>query len=107
MQGIEYCSLISEIDNALVLPKILELVAGSHGRDELYSMLNVVVPDLASIVNREAVVRQNIVEKSAQIEAMRVELANLKIELVCIEEKKRKEINTDANEKLCGRKRGH
>ena len=100
MQGIEYCSLISEIDNALVLPEILELVAGSHGRDELYSMLKVVVPDLASIVNREAVVRQNIVEKSAQIEAMRVELANLKIELVCIEEKKRKEINTDANEKL-------
>ena len=44
-------------------------------------------------------------KKSAQLEA-RVELANLKIEFVCIEEKKRKEIRTDANEKLCGRKRG-
>ena len=69
-------------------------------------MLKAVVPDLASIINREVVVQQMIDEKAAEVEALCAEMAELNKELMLIQGRKSNQsvIVEDGN-KTC-RKRG-
>ena len=107
IQGVpySYSSIFSDID-ALVLPEVLSLVGQTHGQTELYRMLIAVVPDLASTVNREVVVRQQLAEKSAQMEALRAEIVELNNELMLIAEKKNDQSTNSSDSKKCGKKRG-
>jgi hypothetical protein len=74
IQGVTspYSSIFSDID-ALVLPEVLALVGRKHGRNEMYSMLIAVVPDLVSIVNKEAALKERIEENVAQLLSLETE----------------------------------
>ena len=95
LQGIDRthnCLLLSEIDNALILPELLSLVGNRHGHSELYELLIAAVPDLASIVNRAAVLKQTMEEKKAkaallysQADALTAEIMKMNDELQSIE----------------------
>ena len=68
LQGVDYSyeSVFSEIE-PLLLPEILSLVGGKYGHDELYRMLIATAPDLASIISRQAVIEQKLVEIKARM----------------------------------------
>ena len=93
-QGIEYeySSIFSEID-PLVLPDVLALVGREHGQTELYRMLVASVSDLESTMNRKAIIKQKIEEKTAQIAALAAEIRDLNRTLEHIEmgEKERRD----------------
>ena len=82
MQGIDYSyeSIFANIE-PILLPEVLLLVGGNHGHCELYRMLLATAPDLVSIVNRNAVVKQMIAENSARISALAAENLALNEEL--------------------------
>ena len=107
LQGIDCScsSIFGEID-PLVLPEVLALVGGKHGQRELYRMLIGTTPYLASIIDREAIVKQQISEKSARIAALTAEVLELNMELASIESAKttRQPMIDDENESA-GRKR--
>ena len=76
LQGIDRshnCLLLSEMDNALVLPELLSIVGNNHDHGELYEMLKAAVPDLASIVNRAAILKEKMEENLAQIATLKAE----------------------------------
>ena len=64
------------------------------------------VPDLASTVNREVVLQQQIAEKSTQVEALRAEIVELNKELKLIAVKKNDQSTNLSDSKKCGKKRG-
>mmetsp|Transcript_3157 Transcript_3157/g.5760 ORF Transcript_3157/g.5760 Transcript_3157/m.5760 type:complete len:126 (+) Transcript_3157:247-624(+) len=97
LQGIDYSysSLFAEIEPVL-LPDILALVGGKYGQNEIFRMLIATVPDLASVVNKKAVIKEKIAENNAeyarrtaehlrQIAALTSENLQLNKELVSID----------------------
>lgn len=95
--GYSYSSLFADIEPVL-LPEVLALVGGRHGPNELYRMLTATAPDLVSIVNREAIVKQ-------RISVLTAELHDLNKELVSIELVKRNHRMIDDGNELGSRKR--
>ena len=107
LQGIDCScsSIFGEID-PLVLPEVLALVGGKHGQRELYRMLIGTTPYLASIIDREAIVKQQISEKSARIAALTAEVLELNKELASIESAKTTHQPMIDENESAGRKRG-
>ena len=64
-----YGSIFAEID-PILLPEVLALVGGKCGRCELYRMLLCIAPDLASIINRKVVIKQQMAVNSAKIASL-------------------------------------
>jgi len=107
IQGIDYSyeSIFSEID-ALVLLEVLSFVAWHHKQTELFRMLVTVAPDLSSIVNRPAFLKERIVEYEREIAALNTKRLEMKRELESLQsrgETNDKEVQED--EKLSGKKR--
>ena len=96
--GYSYSSLFADIEPVL-LPEVLLLVGERHCQNEIYRMLVATAPDLVSIVNREAIVKQRIATLTA-------ELHELNKELVSIELVKRNNRMIDDGNELGGRERG-
>mmetsp|Transcript_3158 Transcript_3158/g.5761 ORF Transcript_3158/g.5761 Transcript_3158/m.5761 type:complete len:126 (+) Transcript_3158:247-624(+) len=97
LQGVEYSysRIYSEIEPVL-LPNILALGGEKHGQNEIFCMLIATVPDLASVVNKKAVIKEKIAENNAeyarrtaehlrQIAALTSENLQLNKELVSID----------------------
>ena len=82
----------------VLLPEVLSLVGKRHGQNELYRMLTATAPDLVSIVNREAILKQ-------RISVLTAELHELNKELVSIELVKRNHRMIDDGNILGSRKR--
>jgi len=63
LQGIanSYGRVSTEVDPVL-LPNVLALVGGKHGQSEMYLMLVAIIPDLASIMNKKDVLKQEVTE---------------------------------------------
>ena len=107
LQGIEYSynGIFSEID-ALVLPELLALVGQNHGQSEMYRLLIAVVSDLASTVNREAVLKDRMDENTAQIAVLKTEYERklaeyeLKVAALTAENASKTALLTEKNLKL-------
>ncbi|KAL7542131.1 hypothetical protein ACHAXR_011546 [Thalassiosira sp. AJA248-18] len=109
LQGIHYSynSLFSQIE-PILLPNVLALTGAKHGQSELYRMLIATVPDLASIINRKAVLKQNIAVRSERMATLAAEIDELNKELSSLEsaEANQQRSSSFANEnKCCRRKR--
>lgn len=107
IQGIEYSheSIFSEID-ALVLPEVLAFVTRSQKQTELFRMLVTVAPDLSSIVNRPAYIKERIVEIEAKVAALNAEKLEMKRELEALQSgEKTNDKEEKEDEKLSGKKR--
>ena len=106
------------------------MVGEKYGQNDIYHMLIATVPDLASVVNKKAVIKEKIAENTTMITALDAEYArqtaafiaeglrqtaaltakDLKLnqELVSIEsEEKNQSVLVDGKTNLCGRKRSH
>ena len=110
LQGVDYSyeSIFANIEPVL-LPEVLALTGGKHGQNEFYRMLLATAPDLLSIVNRKAVIKQQMAVNSAKIASLTAQYLretsaltdkNLQLnqELTSIE--------SENQSKLSGRKRG-
>ena len=89
--------LLQEIDNVLVVPEVLALVGRHCGHSNTYQMLIVTVPDLVSIINKEAALKlkERVEEKLSQIATLNEEFKQMESELKLIQ----------SNNKLSGKKR--
>jgi len=73
-QGIEYSpgSLFVDIEPVL-LPSILALIGGRHGRSELYTALVQTAPDLLSYIDRKAMLKDEMEHNTAKLAALTAE----------------------------------
>ena len=94
LQCLDYShgSIFAEIE-PILLPEVLALVGGKHGQNELYQMLLGTAPDLVSIVNRKAVIKQQIADHLDKVRELKKELASI-------------ESAEEMNQPMIGRKRG-
>ena len=106
LQGLEYSydSAVSEIE-PLLLPEVLALVGENHDQRELYEILIATVPHLVSIVDRRAVIRQQISANAAQIAALTAKNLKLNTELALIESAESNRTMAAVDNKLGCRKR--
>ena len=106
LQGLAYSydSAVSEIE-PLLLPEALALVGKNHDQRELYQILIATVPHLVSIVDRRAVIRQQISANAAQIAALTAKNLKLNTELALIESAESNRTMAAVDNKLGCRKR--
>ena len=75
LQGVEYSAddnMLADIDPVL-LPQILASIGSNHGQSELYTSLLPVAPDLMSVIDREAMIKDEKNRNAAQMAALTAE----------------------------------
>ena len=103
--GYSYGSIFAEIE-PILLPEVFALVGERYGQDELYQMLITAAPDLVSIVNRRAVIKERIAEKSARIAALEAEVSAIKDEVHELNGELASFESEETHKPMIGRKRG-
>jgi len=107
LQGIEYSylSIFAGVEPVL-LSNILATTGGMHGLSELHCMLIATVPDLASIVNKKAVIKDRLAQNAIDRAALDAEYLRLTNQLALIESEEKNDsacVGTDVA--FHGRKR--
>ena len=104
-QGLAFSTVFSQIECKL-LPEFLALVSKEkQGKDKLYHLLIATVPELGSLINRGAVVKQKMDERLAQIAALQAEYQELEEELKSIKAKENNQISNMPGENKTSEKK--